>query len=123
MQNEKKQYEKKSKPQQTQEQKHNEQKEQFDIVDDRNVTADEETVEKQKQKQDQDNWAHLIFFIILIPGVIIVDYVFLIVLVEKEIWSANLIIGIFQLLFFVRIFPSIRLVFRQIVSAIGRRNI
>ena len=87
-----------------------------DIVGEENVIEDEETAKKSKE-DEKDKWYHAILFALLALVVIAGNYYFLIKCVDSDRWSANIIIGIFELLVFIRIFPSIRVIFRQIVSA------
>ena len=103
------------------------------------IYDDEEARENRNEsnKNEQDNkcekaWSYIktaLFHIwdkvissILIVFVIVIDYEYLIVREKmNDNWVANLIIGIFQLLFFIILFPSIKKVFRDITSALVKR--
>lgn len=98
----------------TQETKH-------DIIGEKKVESDRKTAEEEEEKH-KDGWFRSSLFFVLAVFVIVADYYFLILCTEDENWSANLIIGIFQLLVFIKLFPSIRLLFRQIISAVAKRG-
>ena len=86
-----------------------------------NVERDEEKIRKELDSLQKDNWVQASVLAFLLPAVIVADYYFLIVCGQDN-WVANLLIGILQILFFVRFFPSIGLVFRLIVSAAAGRK-
>ena len=96
------------------------------------IYDDKEAKEGEDEPDDgtkHDNlWRAAIYFIwnkiifsISAAIVIYLDYYYLIVCVDSKNWMANLIIGIFELIVFIVLFPSVKIVFRDILSAFAKR--
>lgn len=84
--------------------------------------VDEDDEREVKSSDANEKWEseyYTMTIIYLIPIVVILDVIYL---VKSENWGAPLVIGIFQILYFVILFPPVKQVFKDILSAYMRRK-